>query len=207
MRVMGIDPGASGAFAIIDNGRLSYYSTFLKNKDGSINFYALQKDMKNLSYGLNFIVIEEVTSDYKWGRSSIFKFGRAFQAAIDSASMLCVPIYFAPPKFWQKHVMKDIEPIFEENSHGELEKKTKLMALKRAQELFPTSDFLATSRSSVPHDGIVDASLIAQFGYEFKNEILEREAKLLKKEKAKKKRQKRKRIKQKLTKTLSMEGK
>jgi len=39
---------------------------------------------------------------------------------------------------------------------------TKAAAMKAARELWPARDFLATSRSKVAHDGMVDACLIAE---------------------------------------------
>ncbi len=41
---------------------------------------------------------------------------------------------------------------------------TKAMSLVAAQRIFPNESFLATERSSVPHDGLVDAALICEFG-------------------------------------------
>jgi hypothetical protein len=40
---------------------------------------------------------------------------------------------------------------------------TKVTALKRANALWPEQDWLATKRSKVAHDGIVDAALIAHY--------------------------------------------
>lgn len=41
--------------------------------------------------------------------------------------------------------------------------QTKVFALRKATELAPEEDWLATARSYVPHDGIVDAFLIARY--------------------------------------------
>jgi hypothetical protein len=42
--------------------------------------------------------------------------------------------------------------------------KTKEYALNKVKQLWPDETFLATKRSSVPHDGMVDAALIAEYG-------------------------------------------
>lgn len=41
--------------------------------------------------------------------------------------------------------------------------QTKVFALRKANTLWPDEKWLATARSRVPHDGIVDAALIAQY--------------------------------------------
>ncbi len=40
---------------------------------------------------------------------------------------------------------------------------TKVAALAAANKLWPTEQWLATSRSKTPHDGIIDAALIAYY--------------------------------------------
>ena len=42
--------------------------------------------------------------------------------------------------------------------------ETKPRALSRVAELWPEESFLATERSRVPHDGMIDAALIAEYG-------------------------------------------
>lgn len=44
---------------------------------------------------------------------------------------------------------------------------TKALALDAARRLWPVEKFLATDRSKVPHEGIVDAALIAEYGRRF----------------------------------------
>ena len=41
---------------------------------------------------------------------------------------------------------------------------TKPAALAKAKQLWPAETWLATNRSTKPHDGLVDAALIAEFG-------------------------------------------
>jgi hypothetical protein len=63
------------------------------------------------------------------------------------------------PKKWQADIWANVDKIYKTGKKIDT-KKTSLMAAKR---LFPNESFLATSRSRVPHDGIVDAALIAQY--------------------------------------------
>ncbi len=57
------------------------------------------------------------------------------------------------PQAWQKVML------------GKLPKgQTKIAALTRARSLFPKQSWLETPRCTKPHDGMVDAALIAEFG-------------------------------------------
>lgn len=61
----------------------------------------------------------------------------------------------------------NVQPIqvadWQKNMLGRIPKsQTKIYALKKAQELAPDEDWRKNDRCTVPHDGIVDAFLIAQ---------------------------------------------
>lgn len=56
------------------------------------------------------------------------------------------------PKTWQKMLLGKVEP-----------GKTKAVALTKARELWPQEKWLATSRCEKPHDGLIDAALIAEY--------------------------------------------
>jgi hypothetical protein len=49
---------------------------------------------------------------------------------------------------------------------------TKAAALKAAKQLWPLQDWRKNSRCTTPHDGLVDAALIAEYG----RRILDRES-------------------------------
>ena len=63
-----------------------------------------------------------------------------------------VPRSFEPAQTWQRSMLAGIE--------GD----TKQRALIAAQRLWPGQDWRASERSRKPHDGIVDAALIAEYG-------------------------------------------
>jgi len=47
---------------------------------------------------------------------------------------------------------------------GKSTRDTKAMALVAAKRLFPGRDFKLTDRSTKPHDGMVDALLMSEYG-------------------------------------------
>jgi len=58
-----------------------------------------------------------------------------------------------PPQTWQKFILGNVE-----------KGQTKPAALSKCRQLWPDESFLATVRSSRPHEGLIDAALIAEYG-------------------------------------------
>ncbi len=57
------------------------------------------------------------------------------------------------PQAWQKKMLP-----------GCVKGDTKPAALARVKQLWPGESFLATARSTKPHEGLIDAALIAEYG-------------------------------------------
>ena len=57
------------------------------------------------------------------------------------------------PVTWQKAMLGNVE-----------KGQTKPAALSKARQLWPDENWLATARSSKPHEGLIDAALIAEYG-------------------------------------------
>lgn len=61
--------------------------------------------------------------------------------------------YRIAPQTWQRKMLGNV-------AKGQ----TKPAALSAARRLWPGESFLATSRSKKPHEGLIDAALIAEYG-------------------------------------------
>jgi hypothetical protein len=61
------------------------------------------------------------------------------------------------PQTWQRVVLGNVE-----------KGQTKPAALSRSKQLWPDESFLATAKSTKPHDGLIDAALIAYYGTKLK---------------------------------------
>lgn len=76
---------------------------------------------------------------------------------------LCVahklPYTKVPAKTWQKEMFEGLT----EMKRTDGKRDTKAMALVITKRLFPEVNLLATPRSTVPHDGIVDALLLSEY--------------------------------------------
>lgn len=103
---------------------------------------------------IDHIAIENVHAiQGRTGNSSNFSFGLGKGILMGIVAGLEIPYTLVNPKTWQKIAW---EGVTKQSDN----KKTSLVAAKR---LFPEESFIATPRSRVPHDGMVDAALIAYY--------------------------------------------
>lgn len=169
---IGIDIGSDGAYAIFIDNKLQY---------GKIPNVAKEPDMKQM---LDIIfeaiataedqvnihaVIEDLHSVFGSSAKSNFGFGVNNGLVIAMLQISQIAYTKVSPKKWQKVMWEGIRPI--EIPTGKKDKKgnpkykidTKATSLIAAKRLFPKETFLASDRSTVPHNGIIDACLLAEF--------------------------------------------
>lgn len=171
---IGIDIGSNGAWAAFVNDKLSY---------GLLPYSSDEPDMRAFfDHLLELIpkleddddlkihaVIEDLHSIFGTSARSNFSFGINNGLIIATLQILEFPFTKVQPKRWQKSMWEGIRPI--EIPTGKKDKKgnpkhkidTKQTSLIAAQRLFPKETFLATERSKVPNNNIVDAVLMCEF--------------------------------------------
>lgn len=120
---MGIDPGFSGAWGMIDqNGKYWACGDMLHN-DIFIDSRSVFAEMSQARDGQDLeIVVEAVHAMPKQGVSSTFKFGMAYGTAITLAQRFNVPMFTVSPRNWKKTFNLDSD---------------KDKSLDLARELFP----------------------------------------------------------------------
>jgi len=166
-----IDIGSDGAYCIMHDKFIYKY--------GKIPYNETEADMKALSdiivesiekYEGLHVVIEDLHSVFGSSAKSNFAFGVNNGLIIGMLQVLELPFTKVIPKRWQKQMWEGIRPIEipvkgKTNKDGSPKYKvdTKATSLIAAKRLFPKETFLATERSKVPSDGIVDACLMAEF--------------------------------------------
>jgi len=165
---IGIDPGKKGALAVIDIGMnvLETSVTPLVGDD-----YDISKMLKILAKYKGkevFVCLENVHAiQGKAGGSSNFQFGRGKGLWEMAILGLKFTTLYIEPKEWQKISWEGVtqQKIYTGKTlkSGKPQEKidTKNTSLVAVKRLFPGETLLATNRSRVPHDGIVDALLIA----------------------------------------------
>lgn len=177
--IIGIDPGKTGAIvALTEAGDVLKHIT--PTIGTVVDLVALIQILRDLNYkGRDcadppYAFIEDVHAIYGSSSGATFDFGftcGAIQAAVAS---LCIPYTTVQPKVWQKEVYQGIPevrktPVVIKKGNRKGQKKkgardTKKMSLIAAKRLFPTVDFRKNEQCRKPHDGIVDAILIAEYG-------------------------------------------
>ena len=194
IRVIGIDPGLSGAIVILGpDGRdrpgiirklvMPTITTTrtVKGKDKKDNytdgewmFKLFNNEMRDCAF-----YVEKVHAAPGSSASSTFKMGHNIGCIHTAIRSIDKQVLEIRPKQWQSAVWIESDTVGEmveytrKKDGAKLQKfkvDTKATSLNAARRLFPGEDFLATKRSKKPHDGIVDAALIAYVGFQITKE-------------------------------------
>ena len=110
MKIVGIDPGLSGAIAILENNKiLNLYDMPVmpegKKNKRQLNSAQLVSIIKeNTKIGEEkAVVVEQVNAMPGQGVTSMFNFGQTFGAIKGVCAALELPIFFVRPAKWKKH--------------------------------------------------------------------------------------------------------
>lgn len=146
-RVLGIDPGASGALAWIEDDQCVAMKD-MPLKDKKVDGWQLRYFIEH--YGpVEYVVIEKVHSMPKQGVVSTFKFGMSYGAALGVTQALKLQILDVPPQTWKKYF--------------DLTGKGKEASIDLALEKWPEAkDWLYRKKDH----GRADAALMALWGME-----------------------------------------
>lgn len=151
--ILGVDPGLQGALALIHDGGILFEP--MPTVEGHLDLPALYRWLAVHRSTIGFAYLEQVSSRPGQGVSSTFKFGRTY-GATEALLVACgIPYELVTPQKWQKVMLVGIE--------GRIEGKARCQMA--ASRLFPGVDLRASARSKKPHEGIVDALLLAAYGH------------------------------------------
>ena len=111
MKIIGIDPGLSGAIAVLENNKvlnifdIPVMTEGKKNKRqlNSALLVNLLKENINKEEEEVAVVVEQVNAMPGQGVTSMFNFGQTFGAIKGICAALELPIYFVRPSKWKKH--------------------------------------------------------------------------------------------------------
>jgi hypothetical protein len=179
MKILAFDPGISGGYAILDGpvivvrGRMPIDKN-LKNKKSTINLIEVNRLMTD--HKPDVVVLERQAPRPGEGVSSAWTSGYNFGLLFAMATVVIENVALVAPRTWATK-LHDPESSVED---------PKARSLEVAKKLFPLEDFLATERSSKPHEGIIDALLIGYWYNQYGQFIVEKEPKPKKQSKKKK---------------------
>ena len=110
MRIIGIDPGLSGAIAILEDNRVKELFDMPVMSDGKknkrqLNSAQLVKILKDniKDHQDTVMVVEQVNAMPGQGLTSMFNFGQTFGAIKGICAALGLPIFFVRPTKWKKY--------------------------------------------------------------------------------------------------------
>ena len=153
MRIIGIDPGLSGAIAILENNKvvgiydMPVMAEGKKNKRqlNSAQLVNILKDNINTKEEIT-VVVEQVNAMPGQGVTSMFNFGQTFGAIKGVCAALNLSIFFVRPSKWKKH--------FELINSSKDSSRTKVI------EMYPSLSRQLSKKKDVNKS---DAILIARF--------------------------------------------
>ena len=153
MKIIGIDPGLSGAIAILENNKvinifeIPVMSEGKKNKRQLNSALLVNLIKENINQDEEVaVVVEQVNAMPGQGVTSMFNFGQTFGALKGICAALELPIFFVRPSKWKKHF--------------ELINSSKDASRTKAIEMYPQLSKQLAKKKDVNKS---DAILIARF--------------------------------------------
>lgn len=142
MYFIGIDPGKSGAIAVIDHEGFVWQTCIFDEREYSMTL------MEYSDVAGSKAVLEHVGAMPGQGSVSMFSFGSNFGFIRGLLTAYEIPYELVRPQKWKR--------MFSCTS----DKNTSVDVAKR---LFPDVDLRRTPKCSKPHDGIAEALLMAEY--------------------------------------------
>ena len=153
MKIIGIDPGLSGAIAVLENNKVLNIFDIPVMSEGKKNKRQLNSSLlvNLLKENINkeeevAVVVEQVNAMPGQGVTSMFNFGQTFGALKGICAALELPIFFVRPSKWKKHF--------------ELINSSKDASRTKAIEMYPKLSNQLSKKKDVNKS---DAILIARF--------------------------------------------
>lgn len=148
MRVLGIDPGKKGGYAVIElDGEVKIYGRMaLSGREISIQPFV--ELMKGQAEKL-LVVIEKVHSMPSQSSQSTFTFGEGYGKIKGACEALGVSYELAHPQTWKREVLQGTD-------------RTKQAAIEWVKRRYPGVNLARGGK--VESDGIADALCIAEYG-------------------------------------------
>ncbi len=153
MKIIGIDPGLSGAIAVLENNKVLNIFDIPVMSEGKKNKRQLNSALlvNLLKENINkeeevAVVVEQVNAMPGQGVTSMFNFGQTFGALKGICAALELPIFFVRPSKWKKHF--------------ELINSSKDASRTKAIEMYPKLSNQLSKKKDVNKS---DAILIARF--------------------------------------------
>lgn len=158
MKYIGIDIGKKGAISIMEDDKeiINYKMPLIGTALHYKGFYEIMEEHKDAK----IVVYEKLGVIFGTSKKTAFSMGEQIGAIEMACIALKTPYIMVPAKEWQKEMFKGVSEI---KKQGKKQRDTKAMALVAINRMFPDLKLTFGSVARVPHDGLVDAVLMAEF--------------------------------------------
>lgn len=155
---IGIDIGMDGGIAFLSQSSLltTPMPTIKKGKGRDLNLEELAQIVSSANVPTTFVCIEDLGAHFK-SSQALRSMAMGYQTFKVMADIFRIPHEFVRAIDWQRKFWT--RPKLAKGQKFD----TKAAALIAAKRIFPTHDFRKSARCSVPHDGMIDAALIAEY--------------------------------------------
>lgn len=148
--VLGVDPGKSGGWVLLDSGSRILKYGVMPIVGGEIWITEIATVLEKFPREEILAVIEKVHSMPKQGVKGVFTFGQGYGKLLGMCQALNIRYELVTPQKWKGLVLQST-------------KQDKDAAVEFAQRRYPEVN-LTPGNKRVPHDGIADALCIAVWG-------------------------------------------
>lgn len=158
---IGIDIGKKGAIVILARQPWTYATESIPMPliADKLDYHKLFEILSHYKGTDCHVIFEKLGVIFGTGKSTAFSMGHQSGAVEMACIALNLPYTKVPAKQWQKEMFQGVEEI---TKPGKSSRDTKAMALIAAKRLYP--DYrLTIGKSTTPHDGVVDALLMADY--------------------------------------------
>lgn len=166
--VVGIDPGLDGGVALIELGKLGEVerlwvepmftkpggTTASGRKSREVDCVKLSEWItcteSMVDKKIQRVAVEAVHAMPKQGVTSTFNFGKAYGSILGVIGAMRYPLLSVTPQIWKKSILGGLG-------------KEKSDSIRFAMGLFPKEKFLASPACRVAHDGMAEATCLAEY--------------------------------------------
>lgn len=163
---VGIDFGKKGGIVAIKGNKVIYkrhMPTVGDKESAEIDVMMITKILNKFRKKNCHVVAEKFGGFFGYSKKIAVSINGQKEAILAICVVLGIPYSCYLPTQWQKVIFEGTTVVKKKGKNAK-GKDNKAMALTTANRLFPHEKFLKTPRCSVPHDGMIDAVLLAEFG-------------------------------------------
>ena len=158
---VGLDLGKKGGLVFLKDNKIIHKEKMPLVAEEDVDVKTVGKIIKKYGGDDCHVIFEKFSGFFGYSKMSAVSLARQSGFIEATLVLINVPYTKIQPQVWQKVVWEGTKMVLKTDG----KKDTKKISLLTATRLFPTETFLMSTKSKKPHDGIIDAALLAVYGY------------------------------------------